>query len=192
MAPDSPLTLSALGLYWQEAGEPGKARAYLQRAADLDADNAAFRASLAAAQAASGDVQAALATFLQAAQIEPATPVFWELLADFSLARRLEVAETGLPAARNAAALQPASAKSLDTLGYAHLLLGNYALAERLLVRAISLDPLSASARLHYGLLLRALVREAEAAAQLQAASGLGGNTPTGEMARRALLPLGP
>lgn len=192
LAPESALTQSALGLYWQEVGEPAKARTYLQRAAELEPDNAAFTASLAAAYAASGDIQAALASFRQAAQIEPTTAIFWRMLADFSVSRRVEVAETGLPAARNAVALQPGSALALDVLGYGHLLQGNQALAERLLTRAVTLDPESASARLHYGLLLRDLEREAEAVVQLQAASRLGGDTPTGELARRALSPIGP
>jgi tetratricopeptide (TPR) repeat protein len=192
LAPESALTQSALGLYWQEAGEPARARIYLHRAVDLEPDNAAYAASLAAACAASGDVQAALASFRQAAQIEPTTAIFWRMLADFSVSRRVEVAETGLPAARNAVALQPGSALALDVLGYGHLLQGNQALAERLLTRAVILDPEAASARLHYGLLLRDLEREAEAAVQLQAASRLGGDTPTGELARRALLPIGP
>ncbi|MBM3120780.1 MAG: tetratricopeptide repeat protein [Chloroflexi bacterium] len=192
LAPESALTVSALGLYWQEVGEPGEARNYLQRAVELEPDNAAFAASLAAACAASGDVQAALASFRQAAQIEPSTAIFWRMLADFSVSRQVEVAETGLPAARNAVALQPGSALALDVLGYGHLLQGNQALAERLLIRAVILDPESASARLHYGLLLRDLERKAEAVAQLQAASRLGGDTPTGELARRALSPNGP
>ena len=192
LAPASALAQSALGLYWQELGQPGRALPHLRRAVELEPDSAAFTASLAAAQGAAGDVQAALAGFRQAAQIEPTTAVFWRLLADFSLARRLEVAETGLPAARNAAALQPGGAASLDLLGYGHLLLGNQVLAERFLARAVSLDPLSASARLHYGLLLRALGRESEAAAQLQAADGLGGAAPIGELARRALSPIAP
>lgn len=192
LAPESALTQSALGLYWQEAGEPARALTYLQRAAELEPDNAAFTASLAAAQAAAGDVQAALTSFRQAAQIEATSAVFWRLLADFSLSRQLEVAETGLPAARNAVALQPGSAPALDVLGYGHLLQGNQVLAERLLTRAVTLDPGSASARLHYGLLLRQLVREAEAVVHLQAASRLAGDTPTGELARRALSPIGP
>jgi tetratricopeptide (TPR) repeat protein len=192
LAPDSAVAQSALGLYFQEAGEPAKAVAHLRRAVQLEPDNAAFTASLAAAQAAAGDVQAALASFNQAAHIESTAATFWRLLANFCLERRIEVAESGLPAARNATALQAEDPASLDLLGYAHLLLGNHVLAERLLSRAVRLDPHSASARLHYGLLLQTLLRQPEGAAQLEAASGLGGETPTGVLARRALRAAGP
>jgi tetratricopeptide (TPR) repeat protein len=192
LAPDSSTAQSALGLYWQELGQAQKALPFLRRALELDAENSAFAASLAAAEAESGDVQGALARFLQAAQRDPGSPVFWTQLAAFSLTRHIEIAETGMPAARNACVLQPDAAASIDLLGYGHLLLGDYQLAERLLAKAVRHDPVSASARLHYGLLLVQVNRVPEARAQLTAASDLGGLTPVGELARRALDQLGP
>ncbi len=94
-----------LGLHWQQAGQPQQAIPYLERAVALDPGSSALLAELASAQAASGDLQLALEGYRMAAELEPADPVFWRLLASFSIAREIEMAETGLPAARNAAVL---------------------------------------------------------------------------------------
>jgi tetratricopeptide (TPR) repeat protein len=189
--PGSAPARSMLGLHWLEQGQPQQAVLHLRRALDLDPQNSAFAASLAAAEAAAGDVQAALADFRQAAELDPANPVFWRLLADFCLAREIEIADTAIPAARNAVALSPNEPDSIDLLGYAHFLTGNRTLAERLLARAVLLDPASAAPRLHYGMLLSAQARNLEARSQLAAAASLGADTPTGELARRALLLVG-
>ncbi len=189
--PGSAPALSMLGLYWQEQGQPQQAVPLLRRALELDPRNSAFAASLAAAEAAAGDVQAALADYRQAAELDPTNPAFWRLLAGFCLAREVEIAETAIPAARNAVALRPDEPGSIDLLGYAHFLTGNRTLAERLLARAVLLDPASASPRLHYGMLLSAQASNLEARSQLAAAASLGADTPTGELARRALLLVG-
>jgi len=189
--PVSAPALSMLGLYWLEQGQPQSAVPLLRRALELDPQNSAFAASLAAAESASGNVQAALADYRQAAELDPTNPVFWRLLAGFCVAREVEIAETGVPAARNAVALLPDDLGSIDLLGYAHFLTGNPTLAERLLVQAVRLDPASASPRLHYGMLLSAQGRTFEARAQLAAAASLGGDTPAGELARRIVIQLG-
>jgi Flp pilus assembly protein TadD len=182
---------SLLGLHWELKGQPQKAIPYLELAVGLDPENSAFLASLAAARAEAGDIQAAFADYHQAAEIQPANPVFWRLLAAFSIARELELTVTGLPAARNAVVLDPEDAAGSDLLGYAHFLLGDRATAERLLIRSVQLDPASAPARLHYGLLLSSAGRTSEARAQLTAAASLGGTSPTGQFAERALGQLG-
>lgn len=187
LAPESPATQSALGLYWLDQGQPLKALPFLERALELDPASGPFTASLAAAEAEAGDIQRALTHYRQAAQIDPAAPAYWALLADFCLSREIEIAETGVPAARNALVLQPESAESLDLLGQGHLRLGNHVLAERLLSKAVGLAPTSARPRLHYGMLLLAVDRVSEAVAHLSAAAELGGDTPVGRLARRAL-----
>lgn len=191
LAPDSPTTQSALGLYWLDQGQPLKALPFLERALELDPASGPFTASLAAAEAEAGDIQRALTHYRQAAEIDPATPAYWSLLADFCLSREIEIAETGVPAARNALVLQPESAEALDLLGQGHLRLGNHVLAERLLSNAVGLAPTAAQPRLHYGLLLLAVDRVSEAVAQLSAAAELGGETSVGRLARRALAQIG-
>jgi len=180
-----------LGLHWQLQGRPQKAIQHLELAVDLEPQNSAFRASLAAAQAEAGDVQTAIAEYQQAAELQPTNPVFWRLLAAFSIGQEIELADTGLPAARNAAVLDPEDPVALDLAGHAHSLLGNLVTAERLITRSLALDPASASARLHYGLLLSSEGRTREARAQLTAAVSLGGTSPTAEFAQRALSQLG-
>ncbi len=79
----------------------------------------------------------------------------------------------------------------MQLLGSLHYVLGDRVVAERLLGRSIELDPTSAVARLHYGLLLSSTGKIREARAQLSAAANLGGTEPVGLMAQRALLELG-
>ncbi|MCX6070585.1 MAG: tetratricopeptide repeat protein, partial [Chloroflexi bacterium] len=189
--PESALAQSLLGLHWQVQGQPQKAIPYLLLAVELEPENSAFRASLATARAEVGDVQAAIADYRQAAELQPTSPTFWRLLASFSIAQELQLADTGLPAARNAVVLDSEDPASLDLAGYAHFLLGDPVTAERLMVRSIDLDPASASARLHYGLLLSNAGRTSEARAQLIAAASIGGTSPTGQLAQRALAQLG-
>jgi Flp pilus assembly protein TadD len=189
--PSSAAVQSLLGLHWQLQGQPQKAIPYLEVAVELDPENGAFRASLAAARAGTGDVQAAIAEYRQAADSERADPAFWRLLAAFSIAQEFELSDTGLPAARNAVVLDPEDPTSFDLAGYAHFLLGDLVTAERLTIRSLELDPTSASARLHYGLLLSATGRTREARLQLTAAVSLGGASPSGQSAQRALSQLG-
>jgi Flp pilus assembly protein TadD len=189
--PESPLAQSLLGLHWQLQDQPQKAIPYLEYAVRLEPENSAFRASLATARAEAGDVQAAITDYRQAAELRPTDPIFWRLLATFSIAQELELADTGLPAARNAVVLDSEDPASLDLAGYAHFQLGDLVTAERLMARSIDLDPMSASARLHYGLLLSNAGRTSEARAQLVAAAGIGGTSPTGQLAQRALAKLG-
>lgn len=189
--PRSAAIQSLLGLHWQLQGQPQKTIPYLEVAVELEPENGAFRASLAAARAEAGDVQAAIAEYRQAAESEPADPVFWRLLAAFSIAHEFELSDTGLPAARNAVVLDPEDPAALDLAGYAHFLLGDLVTAERLIIRSLELDPTSAPARLHYGLLLSAAGRTREALTQLSAAASLGGTSPAGQYAQRALTQLG-
>ena len=189
--PQSATAQMLLGLHWQLQGQPQKAIRHLELAVDLEPQNSAFRASLAAAQAEAGDVQTAIAEYQQAAELQPTNPVFWRLLAAYSIAQELELMDTGLPAARNAAVLDLDDPIALDLAGYAHFLLGDLVTAERLITRSLALDPTSASARLHYGLLLSSAGRTREARAQLAAAVSLGGASPSAEFAQRALSQLG-
>ncbi len=188
--PGSAAIQSLIGLHWQLQEKPQKAIPCLETAVELEPDNSAFRASLAAAQAGAGNVQAAIASYRQAAELQPSNPVFWRLLAGFSIGQEVELADTGLPAARNAVVLDAEDPTALDLAGYAHFLLGDHVTAERLLLRSLDLDPTSASTRLHYGLLLASAGRPGEARTQLTSAASLGGTSPSGLYAERALAQL--
>ena len=108
---------------------------------------------LGAAYAAAGDLPSAKSAFQYATNLNPEDPTLWSLFAQFSLDYEIELNEIGLPAARQAVVLQPRNAAALDRLGYTHLLLGNWTLAERFLVEAIQTDRNLASAHYHLGLL---------------------------------------
>jgi Flp pilus assembly protein TadD len=189
--PGSSLAQSLLGLHWLQEGRPLQSIPFLERAAALDPESSALLASLASAQAATGNVQAALEGYRRAAELQPDDPVFWRLLASFCIDREIELVETGLPAARNAVALDQADPITVGLLGTVHALLGDRVVAERLLARSVELDPASAPARLHYGLLLSSGGRTGEARAQLIAAAWLGEADPIGVLAQRALAQLG-
>lgn len=185
-APAAPLPAAFLGLHWLEAGQPERALPLLAHAARLDASNPALQAQVAAAHAASGDLQSALIAYSQAANLAPQDPNFWHLLADFSLRHELEIASTGLPAARQAYDLAP-SALGADSLGYAHLLLGHPDLAARLLARSLELDPNSGRALYHRGLLALETGDLVQGRHWLERALEADSQGPYGELASRTL-----
>lgn len=191
-APRAALPKVFLGMAWLARGEPQRARAALEQAAALAPTHPAVLADLAAAYAALGDAASAQATYRTAAERAPQDPRFWLLLARFSLEHELHVREVGLPAARNAVTLAPEDPAALDSLGYAHFLTGDLFLAERLLTRALALNPTAAPAYFHLGLLRAAQGRAAEARASLATAADLDPEGEIGERARRALASLEP
>jgi tetratricopeptide (TPR) repeat protein len=112
-------------------------------------------------------------------------------LAQFSLNFEVEIADLGLPAARNLLTLDPADPRSYDLLGYAHFLNGNMLLAERLLLKSIALQPSLASAHYHLGQLRRWQGHFEQSQAAFELALQLDPDGAVGELARRALgLPL--
>lgn len=185
--PTSASAQMLLGLHWQSRREPTRALPWMRSAVAMDPENSAYRASLAATLHEVGDVREALLEYRKAAEITPNDATFWRLLAAYSLVNEIEVAQAGLPAARNALALNVLDASARDLLGYAHYLLGSTVTGERMLVRAIRADETSASAKLHYGLLLTTSGRTAEARAQLAAAILISNGSPSAQLAQQAL-----
>ena len=152
-APQAPLPRMLLGKHWLIMGEPERAIEAYEQAAVLAPEDPMLAIDLGAAYAAAGDIPSAKSAFQYATNLNPDDPTLWSLLAQFSIDYEIELNEIGLPAARQAVVLQPRSAAALDRLGYTHLLLGNWTLAERFLVEAIQTDGDLASAHYHLGLL---------------------------------------
>jgi tetratricopeptide (TPR) repeat protein len=152
-APQAPLPLVLMGKHWLIGGEPDRAVEAYEQAAGLAPRDPLIAIDLGAAYAAAGDLPAAKLAFQYATELDPDDPALWSLLAQFSLDYEVELAEVGLPAAREAAKLLPNDAAALDRLGYTHFLLGNWTLAERFILEAIQLDGNLASAHYHRGLL---------------------------------------
>ncbi|NIS79110.1 MAG: tetratricopeptide repeat protein [Anaerolineales bacterium] len=192
--PTAALPRIFMSYHWLNVGEPDSARRELEIAARLDPTNPAISAELGAAYAALGDVEAAKAAFIMATDIAPRNAEFWQLLAEFSLANEIEVQVLGLPAARNATILAGHNPATFDLLGYAHLLLGNLELAERLLWRAANLQPDRPMTQFHLGLLRHMQGDLSRARAAWELAVQLDPSSTAGELSARALenLPITP
>lgn len=185
-APGAAVPAALLGLHWLERNEPQRALAPLARAASLSPENPAYAAQHAAALAANGDLQGALAEYQRATELAPDDSQFWRLLTDFCLANELDAGGDCLRAARRTYLLDPSAASASD-LGYAHFLAGNLGVAGRLLRQSVTLDPTFAEAHFRLGLLGLA-EGEAEAArAELQLAQQLDPDGRIGQLAQRAL-----
>ena len=174
--PEQPLPHILLALHWLNAGEEEQARDALTIATQLDPLNPAIVAQLGEVYTGLGDLATASIAYRRAADIDPKNPAFWLLLARFSNQYEVEIRSLALPAARNAVALSMNEAAPLAELAYTHLLLGNNILAERLLWRAITLDPYNAQIQFYLGLLFDAQGNRSGAWAAMQIASSL--NTP--------------
>ena len=191
-ASDAPLPRVFLAMHWQELGQPEIALQQLDIASRLDPTNPAVNAELGSVYAALGDTRSAIAAYRQATDLAPKDPRFWKLLAQFSLTNEIEVPTLGLPAARNAVVLNPNDAASLDALGSAHFLIGNFHHSERLLWRAINLAPQRAVIQYHLGLLHYAQGEDQKARAAFSIAILLDPGGPIGQLADRILTNIRP
>ncbi len=171
--PDQSLPQIFLALHWLNAGEEEQARDALTIAAQLDPLNPAIAAQLGEVYIGLGDLVAASAAYRQAADLDPKNPAFWLLLARFSNQYEVDIHVLALPAARNAVALSTRETAPLAELAYTHFLLGNHILAERLLWRAVTLDPSNAQTQYYLGLLFDAQGNRSGAWAAMQLASSL-------------------
>lgn len=153
--PQNPLAYAFLAYHWQMKAQPTIAKIYLEIAARLDATNPAISAQLAQVFADLGDLEAAKNALRISVTLAPEDAQFWYLLARFSIERGIEIQTLGIPAARNALLLDRQNPAGLVLLGYAHLTLGNFDLAERLLWRAVQMNPKLAETQYYLGLLRR-------------------------------------
>jgi Flp pilus assembly protein TadD len=187
VASDAALPRIFLAMHWQELGRPEIALQQLDIASRLEPTNPAVNAELGSVYAALGDTRSAIAAYRQATDLSPQDSRFWKLLAQFSLSNEIEVATLGLPAARNALVLDPSDPTNLDALGYAHFLLGNFRLSERLLGRALMLASSRADIQYHLGLLRYAQGEEHRARAAFSMAILLDPGGSIGLLADRIL-----
>jgi tetratricopeptide (TPR) repeat protein len=151
--PDSLTVNIFYALYSQRQGQFDQALVYLETALSADPNNPIVLAEMAGTTSALGDIQTAVDLFLQAIAVDPANPTYWRLLAVYSIQNSIQIAEVGLPAARQSLLLDPVNPAALDLVGQAYLGLENPLLAERFLLEALAADPEYAPAFLHLGLL---------------------------------------
>ena len=171
--PDQALTFTFLALHWLNAGEEELAGEALTTAAQIDPQNPAIAAQLGEFYAGLGDFTTAAAAYRQAASLDPKNPEFWLLLASFSNQYEVDLRSLALPAARNAVALSTREATPLTELAYTHFLLGNNILAERLLWKAVALNPKHAQTQYYLGLYLDSIGDRSGAWAAMWLASSL-------------------
>ena len=91
---------------------------------------------------------AAIGRYQRIVELQPSNVIALNNLA-YALAVHRNAPAEGLPLAKRAAALAPRSATVLDTWAWIEHLLGNHAVAAKLLSDAIKLDPAIAELRLH-------------------------------------------
>lgn len=174
-------------LYWQRRGDYDQALEYLQDASSLEPDSPELLAEIANTYATMGDLPTALDYYRKAIDIDPKDPMYWRILGEFSLYYQAQIREVGLPAIRQALILGPDDPANLDSMGYAFFLLEDYSNAERFLLRALSLDPGYASARLHLGMNYLMGGEVSSAREQLTLAKTLSPDGNVGERAQRLL-----
>jgi tetratricopeptide (TPR) repeat protein len=191
LAPDSLVAQFYLGLHWRRAGDSQTALTYLLAAQQLDQANPAIAAEVGGAYASLGDLALAETWMTQAVTLAEQDARWWLLLARFYIDNDYRVADYGLPAARQAAALAPTDPQAVDTLGFALVLTGDLSNGQKMLEQALALDPNAASVYYHLGVLHMRLGQTAEAELMLSQALTLDPDGPYGGLALQALAQLG-
>jgi tetratricopeptide (TPR) repeat protein len=151
--PNSALVESLFGLYLERQKQPKQALAAIQKAAALEPGNPGWQMALGEAYEQTGDLVSALQYYQKATELSPQDATFWRALAEFSLRNNLDLAGTGLPAARRLVELSNNDWQSDDIAGQMLLEMDDPVGAEVLLKKAIELDPTQAAPFLHLGFL---------------------------------------
>jgi tetratricopeptide (TPR) repeat protein len=172
--PDSSTVRGLRGLYYQRTGNYRAALTEFQTASTLEPENGMWHVSLGETQAKLGDLIRALEAYQKATSFASEDPSYWRLLAIFCAQNNVNVRDVGVPAAQKAVVLDGDDATSLDVLGWLLTLDARYEEAERMLVRALELDPQNGSAHVHLGMLYLQLEDRTSAYDHLVQARDLG------------------
>jgi tetratricopeptide (TPR) repeat protein len=124
---------------------------YLQAIATAEPEQVVWRMEIGATLAELGQVNEALAEFQLAVGMDPENVDTWKALASFCIQHNLELRTIGLEAAREALALEPEGAETLDLMGWTFFLLDDSTSAERFLHRALEENENYVNAYLHLG-----------------------------------------
>lgn len=141
-----------LALHWERRGEYDQALKAIEAALEIDPSNPALLAGRGNLQALLGDLQAAHATYLAAVAAAPRNPAYLRLLAGFAMKYDYQLAEVGLPAARQALMLKGDDPANLDLMAQVLIRLNDLVSAERFLHQALEKDEGYTPAHLHLGL----------------------------------------
>jgi tetratricopeptide (TPR) repeat protein len=185
--PQSVLARALMALYWGRQEQWDKAIAQLEAAARLEPDRAVWRVELGNLHAQQGDLVQAMAEFRTAIDLEPKSPQIWRALASFCLMYEVELEKTGLPAAREAMALDDQDARAYDLAGAILVALEQPDEGKKLLLQALNLDENLADAHLHLGSLYLQQLLMDQAEKELNQAWELDPKGSTGKLALRLL-----
>lgn len=183
--PSSITALVLMSIFWQRQGDEVKAIEYLTQAIELEPDNPMLYAELGHVTAEIGDLPTAQSYYEKAASLAPSELLYWQLLAEFSLEKQIQVRQIALPAARKAVMLATNNPISLDLLGKSLIALDDLLNAERVLRRAISIDPTFAPAHLHLGIIYLIQGNNDLAQTEFQLAERLSPNSSVSEQLDR-------
>ena len=147
--PNDAIIHALRGLYWKRQGNYVQALAEYLQAAQIEPDNPTWQASIGDSYTQTGDLVSALAAYQEATQLASNDATYWRLLAMFCSDNDLYVLDIGLPAAKQAAQLDPNDPQTLDALGWSYSNAGLLYNAEQNLQHAIKLAPDLAIAHLH-------------------------------------------
>jgi tetratricopeptide (TPR) repeat protein len=185
--PDLAMVQGLYGLYLQRQGRLEDARTAFLKASAREPGDAGWQLALGSLSEQSGDLIAALGYLTRAVALAPASAPAWRALASFSLRNNVELAATGLPAARRLIELAPDDWQSYDLAGQILLETGDAAGAEVVLKKAIELEPIQAAPALHLGLLYLQTGDGAQAYSYLNQALAFDPDGPYGRQAARLL-----
>jgi superkiller protein 3 len=151
--PNSATVRGLRGLYFQRTGNFRSALTEFQTAALLDSKNPAWQVSIGETYSKLGDLIRAMQSYQAATQLAPEDVGYWRLLALFCAQNNINIKDVGVPAAEKAVILAKDDSTSQDLLGWLLFMDARYPEAERILLKAIELDPKNASAHYHLGML---------------------------------------
>lgn len=151
--PDSSTVRGLRGLHFQRVGNFRAALTEFQAASQLDETNPAWQVSLGETYSKLGDLIRAMQSYQAATALAPEDAEYWRMLAIFCAQNNVNVKDVGVPAAQQAAILDAENSNSVGLLGWLLLLDARYEESQRMLLRAIELDPQNAVAHLHLGML---------------------------------------
>ena len=172
--PNSSTVRGLRGLRFQRLGDDRQALAEFQAAAALEPDNPARYVSVGEAYTQFGDLIRALEAYRTATALAPEAAAYWRSLSIFCAQNNVHLDDVGIPAAQRAVNLAKDDPVSLDVLGWSYMVDARYYEAERILLRALELDPQSAPAHLHLGMLYLQIEEPARAYDHLARARDLG------------------
>ena len=188
LAPDAEIVNGLSALYYRRQGKSELALIYLEKALNANPNAAVWEVEIGNTLAEMGDLKAALEHFERAVKISPQdwSPV--RALAHFSIIYNYEIYTIGLPAARQALALNPGSPALMDLLGTGLMIAGDLDSAERFFLQADKIDPNQTAILIHLGQLYLAKGEKESAFRYLRQAAEFAKDSRLREMANRILI----